>query len=136
VGQAIIRRIQDRTLEGIDSEGKPFAGYSKRYVDSKEFRIAGKSASRVDLRLTHEMMNSLAITESAKGSVTIGFTSTEASKKAEWAEASDNGPSRKFMGISESELSKILAQYAAPESAMRNLAIEALQRIFSFGKTS
>jgi hypothetical protein len=114
--------------------GKPFAGYSKRYVDSKEFRVAGKSASQVDLRFTHEMMNSLAILESGSGSITLGFSSDEAAKKAEWAEASDNGPSRKFFGLSDAELSTILDQYAAPEAATRSLASEALQRIFQIGR--
>lgn len=132
MGQAIIRKIQLRTLEGIDIDGKRFAPYSKRYKDSKEFALAGKSSS-VDLRFTHEMMNSLEVLESASGSLTIGFSNPEASKKAEWAEASDNGPSRRFMGVSESELSDILRQHAAPSASTRGLAEEILRRIFSGG---
>lgn len=121
-----------RTLEGRDLEGNKFAPYSKRYKESKDFQIAGKS-STVDLRLTHEMMNSLEVLESGAGSITIGFTNPEAGKKAEWAEASDNGPSRKFMGVTDAELSSILKQYAAPTVATRGLAEEILRRLLSGG---
>ena len=134
VGQAIIRKIKLRTLEGVDLDGKPFANYSKRYTESKDFKLAGKSSSEVDLRFTHEMMDSLEVLSVDGGSVTIGFTNEAAGKKAEWAEASDNGPSRKFMGVTDKELSSILSQHAAPTQATRGLAEEVLKRIFSFGQ--
>ncbi len=134
MGQAIIRTIQNRTLEGTDLDGRPFAPYSQRYIESRDFRLAGKSPGDVNLRLTQDMMNSLVVSETSPDSVTIWFSSDEAAQKAEWAEASDNGPSRRFFGVTDSELSTILGQYAAPESATRSLALDILQRIFTIGR--
>jgi hypothetical protein len=134
VGRQIIQTIQNRTLEGLDLEGRPFAPYSKRYIDSREFKAAGKSPSEVNLRLTEEMMNAMEVQGSEPGSVTIGFNSIAAAQKAEWAEASDNGPSRKFFDVTPTELSNILAQYAAPQTATRTLAMDILQRIFTIGR--
>lgn len=131
MGHQIIRTIQNRTLEGIGLDGQPFAPYSERYVESREFKAAGKSPFEVNLRLTEEMISSMEVQSSEPGSVTIGFSSLDAAKKAKWAEASDNGPARKFFDVTPSELSSILAQYAAPQSAIRNLATDILQRIFT-----
>lgn len=130
----MIKKIQLRTLEGKDLNGQPFAQYSKRYTDSLDFRLADKDPNSVDLRFTHEMMNAMRVASTATGSITIGFISLAAEQKAKWAEADDNGPSRKFFGISKSELDQIVAQFSAPEQATRGLAAEVLRRIFLIGK--
>ena len=80
------------------------------------------------------MMNAMTVTEAQTGSVTIGFVSQIASKKAEWAQAADNGPSRKFFGVSPAELEMIIAQNSAPENATRALAVEVLRGLLGFGK--
>ena len=80
------------------------------------------------------MMNSLEVLDSQSGTLSIGFSDPEAAKKAEWAAASDNGPSRKFLGVSDKELSTILGEYAASPGASNSLAMDILQRIFSLGK--
>lgn len=134
MGQAAIRKIQLRTLQGLDVNGQRFASYSKGYTQSLDFKNAGKSPGQVDLRFTHEMMQGMTVLHSETGSVTIGFISDAANKKAQWAEASDNGPARKFFGISRAELDVIVAQYAAPHLATRSLAEEFLRGLLGFGK--
>lgn len=134
MGRAIIKKIQLRTLEGKDLDGKRFAPYSKSYSQSLDFKLAGKSPKAVDLRFTHEMMQGMTVLHSEVGSVTIGFISDAANKKAEWAQADDNGPARKFFGITPTELQAIVAQYAAPQDATRGLAESILRGLLGFGK--
>lgn len=130
----MIKKIQLRTLEGKDVDGRPFAPYSKAYTESLDFKLANKDAHIVDLRFTHEMMNAMKVIHSSLGNVTIGFVNLAAAQKAKWTEADDNGPSRKFFGISKSDLDAIIAQHAAPTQATRGLAAEVLRRIFLNGK--
>lgn len=129
VGQQIIKTIQERTLQGRNLDGSAFHPYSPRYVNSKEFRLAGKSAKDVNLRFTEEMLTSLVVTKTGAGTVTIGFDSDYAAQKAQWAEAGDNGPSRRFFGVTPDELSSILETYQAPDNLPSGLGESILARL-------
>lgn len=104
-------KIIARTDKGVDSEGQKFAGYSETYVNSLEFKIAGKSKNEVNLQLSGDMLNSIQVIGEGPGYVTLGFDEgTPENDKAVWAERSDNGPSRKFLGLTEAELELIIAE--------------------------
>jgi len=65
VGQAIIDRIEKRTVEdNVDVGGKKFIGYDDDYVDSEEFAEFGKSRGDINLTLTGDMMDSLDFSQS------------------------------------------------------------------------
>lgn len=57
--KAVIDRIVERTLSGIDKNDKKFQAYSKAYRASDIFQIYGKSPAEVNLELTGEMLSSL-----------------------------------------------------------------------------
>lgn len=106
----VIDFIKERTDKSVDVDGKKFHPYSKSYVESDNFQIAGKSKGDVNLRLTNEMMESIELLEDGPGYITIGFEEgTDANNKAVWNERSDNGPSRKFVGINDKDLEKVIA---------------------------
>lgn len=111
IAEEVIEYIRQRTEEGRDINGAPFAPYSKSYINSLEFEIAGKSPYEVNLRLTGDMMESIKLITHSTGSVTIGFEPGEENDKAAWAAASDNGPSRRFLGVMEDELEDIIDRY-------------------------
>jgi hypothetical protein len=56
--KAVIDRIVERTLTGVDKSGAEFKEYSSSYKASDTFQIYGKS-SHVNLELTGEMLSSL-----------------------------------------------------------------------------
>ena len=57
------------------------------------------------------MLDSLKIIETGKGFVTIGYDEgTPENDKATWAERTDNGPARKFLGVQDTELEQIIAE--------------------------
>lgn len=70
VGRLVIERIVERTQRGLDATGQTFRGYSAGYAKRK--REAG-GTSRVDLRVSGEMLNALDVTDVTDRSVTIGF---------------------------------------------------------------
>lgn len=112
VGRTIIRYILERTEEGLDVNGKKFANYSDSYSQSLDFKIAGKSQNHPNLRLTGDMLGAgFQVLEHGPGYVTIGFEAgTKENDKAAWAQASDNGPSRRFVGIDERVVDIIVAE--------------------------
>lgn len=114
VGRLAIETIKERTANNTDYTGKRFPNYSESYASSLEFKIAGKSKTDPDLRLSGDMLDSLQIIENGPGYVTIGYNpGTAENDKATWAERTDNGPARKFLGVQDSELELIIAQVNA-----------------------
>jgi len=113
----IIEHIRKRTQSGKDVEGKPFAPYSKNYINSLDFKNAGKSASRVDLTLSEDMLEAMEVLSHGSGYITIGYEEGSAENdKAVWNERAQGtkrkkGPARKFLGISTQELASILDSY-------------------------
>ena len=73
IADAIIEHIKFRTEQGIDKDGKPFAPYSKRYIESLDFKIAGKSAGDVNLTLSGDMLAELSLLRHKRGELMIGY---------------------------------------------------------------
>ncbi len=107
----IKRTIVERTRNNLDVDGKRFPNYSESYSKSFEFQLAGKSKNDPNLTLTGDMLDSIQVLNSGLGFVEIGYKEgTPENDKANWAEASDNGPARKFLGVSNDELDIIIAE--------------------------
>lgn len=73
LGDLVIDHIIRRTESGVDKDGNAFPDYSDSYVESLDFRNAGKSAGDVNLRLSGDMLASLDILAEADGFLRIGF---------------------------------------------------------------
>ena len=73
IGQEIVDYIVERTLSGKDKNNRKFAPYSKEYKESLDFKIAGKSKTKVNLRLSGDMLSSLKVLNHRSGSITVGY---------------------------------------------------------------
>jgi hypothetical protein len=120
VADLVIERIVERTVQGKDKDNRPWSGsaalYSDSYKDSLDFKIGGKSPSKVDLQLSGDMLAALSVLDKTKRSVTIGFENgTEENAKADGNIRGTYGQSkpipgkaRDFLGITKTELAKII----------------------------
>lgn len=112
----IIEYIQQRTEAGKDVNGKRFPKYSKSYMESLDFKNAGKTGN-VDLTLSGDMLASIEVIKSKRGKLTIGIADDELSYRAEGnilgSYGGDPNPkkARNFLGLKDSELKRILDQY-------------------------
>lgn len=106
----IIRRtkrghgIGDKKFTGPDGDGK----YSENYVNTVDFQIAGKSAGKVNLTLSGDMLNSIEIIDaSLAGRIIIGITDEENANKAKWMREKGYN----FLGLSNEEKTRIESQF-------------------------
>lgn len=120
IAYEVLEYIKKRTLSGVDKEGKPFPKYSKEYVNSLDFRIAGKSKGNVNLKLSGEMLNAMQVLATKSGAVQVGFDKSDKQNngKAEGnilgtygSSSPKPGKARDFLGITPSDLKNILAKY-------------------------
>jgi len=113
----VIEHIYDRTIRGVDKDGNRFAGYSKNYIKSLDFKNAGKSKSDVDLKLSGDMLAAMKMLSQKSGSLIIGFENgTPENAKAEgnilgtYGQKSPiRGKARDFLGLQDSKLSQLIA---------------------------
>lgn len=120
IADAIIEHIVDRTQKGIDRRGRRFPGYSESYIDSLDFKIGGKSPGKVDLQLSGDMMAAIALLKDRRDRLEIGFRMSD---DEENARAEGNilgtygqdkpirGKKRDFLGLTKTELKRILADF-------------------------
>lgn len=73
IGEEIIDYIIERTKDGKGANGKAFPGYSKSYINSLDFAIAGKSPDEVDLTLSSELLDSLKVVSIEGRKLRIGY---------------------------------------------------------------
>ncbi len=118
----IVERIVERTNQGKDKNGRPFAKYSEAYKHSLDFKIAGKS-DHVDLQLSGDMLAALAPLKSTKKWIEVGFErDSEENAKADGNIRGTYGKdtpnpkkARDFLGITEKELMKIIKYVKSQE---------------------
>lgn len=142
IGLDIIDHIIERSKSGKDKNNNPFPGYSKEYTKSFDFKLAGKSKSKVDLTLSGEMLSALEILDTKDGEITIGipanddFNNAKAEGNIKGTYGKDTpirGKKRDFMGISQGDLSEIKGKYPvktkADRLATQNRALELIQSV-------
>lgn len=127
IAQEVIDFIVERTQKGQDVKEKEWEGkrgeYTKGYADSLDFKIAGKSKTKVDMTLSSEMLNDLEIIKQGKGKIVVGYSRGNASRgKAEGNilgtygnSTPRRGKSRPFLGISGKKLVEIVTPYLEGE---------------------
>lgn len=112
----VIEHIFDRTNRGLDKNGKRFPGYSKEYVASLDFKVGGKSKSKVDLQLSGDMLAAMKLISHSSGKLLIGFDNgTLENDKAEgnilgtYGQPSPiPGKQRDFLGIQRRKLAELI----------------------------
>jgi hypothetical protein len=110
LGEQIIEYIRKRTESGKDNRGGAFPRYSKDYMNSLDFKIAGKS-SKVNLTQTGDMLADISVLSMSNGKLTIGFEKgSDSNDKADGHITGWQGRSktkRPFLGFVGSEKSKL-----------------------------
>jgi hypothetical protein len=110
LGEDIIEYMRKRTESGKDNRGDFFPEYSKEYMKSLEFKIAGKN-SKVNLMQTGDMLADIEVLEMKNDKLVIGFEKGSLNNdKADghitgWQGRSDT--KRPFLGFEGSEKNKL-----------------------------
>lgn len=117
----VVQFIRDRTAKGLDKDGKPFKKYTQGYIQSLDFKNAGKSKGRVNLKLSGDMMAALDVISHGPGSGLIGFAAgTPENDRAEgnilgsYGRDPDPSKARDFLGISDKDLQRIIQKKKIP----------------------
>ena len=110
-----------RTENGYGVYGgkkRKFPGYSETYINSLDFKIAGKSPGDINLKLSGDMLAAIEILEVKDRAVVIGFR--EGSDENARADGNIRGSyggspnakrARSFLGVTESELESVISKY-------------------------
>jgi len=109
IGQKVVDKILDNTLNSRDKDGKPFKSYQPSYTESTRFKIYKGSNKTVNLKLTGNMHADLAVVNQTSTTVTVGFTDFEEAQKAKGHITGANYlPRRDFFGLKKEELKEIM----------------------------
>ena len=115
IASDIVEYIRDRASRG-EVPGKKT--YSKGYADSLDFRIAGKSESKVDMTLSGDMLTELDILGEKSGEILIGYDrSSDQYGKAEgnilgsYGGKANKKNARPFLNLTDKEIRDILKDY-------------------------
>jgi hypothetical protein len=139
IANDLVEFIVERTKKGKGKDGENFPKYSKSYMESLDFEIAGKN-STVDLTLTGEMLDTLQVLSVERGQIVIGFPSdSDVNGRAEgnilgsYGGEPDPKKARNFLDVSDKEILKIAAQYPLDnvQERLRNLDTSELARLLA-----
>ena len=128
IAKDIIEHIKKRSEDGVGvrAVGNNVAldydwpKYSKEYINSLDFKIAGKNKNRIDLTLTGDMLASIEYLKKKKDNVLqIGFKrgdqengKADGNIRGTYGNPSPiRGKKRNFLGITTQELKEILSKY-------------------------
>lgn len=112
IAQDLLDKILERAESGVDINGKRFKGYSKQYINSDSFKAFGKDPSKVNLRLTGDMLELLDVIQSSPDEVVLGWTDVGEAKKAYGhIEGTGKLPKRDFFGLTNSDIQDIKRIY-------------------------
>lgn len=132
IASEIISFVRQRTLKGIDADGGKFPGYSKGYINSVDFKATGKSKGKVNLTLSGDMLANIDIVKDKPKELVIGYDDkSDQAGKAEgnqigsYGKSADPKKARKFLGLQQDDLKKILSKYPV-DSAKAEARAEAV----------
>jgi hypothetical protein len=131
LGEDIIEYMRKRTESGKDNRGGSFPKYSKEYMKSLDFKIAGKG-SKVNLTQTGDMLADIEVLDIKNDKLVIGFEKGSLNNdKADghitgWQGRSDT--KRPFLGFEGSEKDKLKGIIKKHEKAIDrdSIALKAL----------
>lgn len=117
IADDVIEFIRSRTEDGLDKRGKKFKKYSKEYIKSLDFNIAGKSPGEVNLKLSGDMLAALKLLRQTENKIVIGYEQdSEENDRAEgnilgsYGGDPDPKKARDFLGIDKEVFAEIVAK--------------------------
>lgn len=118
IADDVIEFMKRRSERGKDVDGERFVPYSETYINSLDFKIAGKSRRNVNLHLSGDMLEAITLLSHKKGKLVIGFENgSEENARADgnirgsYGRSPDPSKARDFLGIADKDLEKILSLY-------------------------
>ena len=105
LGDAVIKKLTDRTLGGKKLTGGKFKKYSKAYA-------AKKGSNQVNLKLFGDMLQSVDLEDVGLKDLKISFDSESEKPKAFNHHTGDTLPQRAWFGIQKKELKEIKRAFA------------------------
>jgi len=132
----IIAYIQERTKKGKGKDNvkwhPPADKYTKEYRNSIDFKNAKGRQTKVNLKLSGDMLDSVDLLEDTDGQIVIGISeSDEDHGKAEGNIRGSYGKptgskkkARDFLAISKSEVNKILSNFPLKDEEKRTESLE------------
>lgn len=119
IGEELVAYLVERTKSGKGMDGRSFPKYSEAYTKSLAFRQAGKSKKKIDLTLSGEMLDEVALLKNSPGKLIYGYDddSTQAGKAegnilgTYGTDTEDESKARDFLAVSKAEVDKILKHY-------------------------
>jgi len=119
IGQDMVDRVRERTQNSnVDKNGKALAAYSKEYVESLDFKNAGKSKGDVNFTQSGDTLGALDVLSTDPGRIVIGWEKGSESNaiadgniRGTFGHANTVGPRRDILGLTEQEVNRILAAY-------------------------
>ena len=125
IAQAVIDFNIERSQGGLDNEGKGFPKYSDTYIDSLDFKAAGKSAGQVDMTLSGDMLGAIDVLDDSGSKVKYGINGETAPRAFahmtgyKGHPTIKDGPKRAFLGITKADFeSEILPKFAKDLSSL------------------
>ena len=120
IGNRMVGYILDRTKKGRGVGNTSFVSaeginkYTEGYQKTQEYKFFGKKSSPINLKLTGGMLANLKLLDfKIPGRIIIGFTGGgNNNNKASWMREKGYN----FLGLSNDERDKILAEFPAPKS--------------------
>jgi len=98
------RGVGNKRLRGPDGDGK----YASSYVNSSEFKATGKTAGRVNLTFSGQMLFSMEVQDvSRPGQVVIGFSDEDSNDKAVFLQEKNYD----WFGLDENERRRIISNF-------------------------
>lgn len=115
IGEAIVEFIKYRTRqENVDKDNDSFAEYSDTYEDEK-------NSARVNLDRSGDMLANLKVLQTYVDYITIGYDKgysgmgkVEGNRKGTYGNKAPVVEGRDFLGITEKDLNRILADFPKP----------------------
>jgi hypothetical protein len=143
IASEIIDKIVERTQKGIDKNGKGFAPYSKEYINSLNFKIGGKSKGKVNLTLSGDMLAALALLDTSKKKITIGYEKgtlendiADGNIRGTYGKSrAKSSQARDFLGLSDKELGDILKKFPLNNEEKRRALTEEILAAKEAGDT-
>lgn len=117
--------IRARTAAGKGKGGRNFPKYTTEYVQSLDFKNAGKRSSPVNLKLSGDMIAANDLLSHKKGSVLLGYENgTDENARADGnirgtygSKSPNSSKARDFLGLSQGEIDLILERLGLGEES-------------------
>lgn len=122
IGQRLIDKMVDRTNSQLNNKNEPFKKntYSPAYENSLKFKAAGKSKTKVNLKLTGDMLASMDIIKTRANTIKLGIDDFEEAPKAYNHQTGDTVPARPFFGLTNKEINEVKSEFKDDIDIIKN----------------